>query len=108
MANNVIPINARRINAEARREILHEASEAAQKRLGEFESETDDHVTLFVIELLQMECWRIENWAAGTRYEEECLFNLRYIRWRFPITERNLRTLLICMYVVDDRYRDAV
>lgn len=106
--SNVIPIYARRNAAAARRAILKEASEAAQARLGEFESETDDTVTLFIIGLLQMECWRIENWAAGTRYEEECLFNLRYIRWRFPITERNLRTLLICMYVVDDRYRDAV
>jgi|GEM_PF-4760540 len=104
--NNVIPINARRIDAAARRLILKEASEAAQARLGEFE--TDDVVVLFVIGLLQMECWRIEHWASATRYEAECLRSLRYIGREFPMTKHNLRVLLICLYIVDDRYRDAI
>ena len=59
----VTPIFADRLEREAVRLILREASEAAQKRLGEFG--TDDHITQFIIGLLQMECWRIEFWASG-------------------------------------------
>ena len=99
------PIHQRRIDAEARRLILREASEAAQARLGEFE--TDDPIVLDVIGLLQMECWRIEHWAAATKFEAECLRSLRYVGHEFPMTEHNLKVLLICLYIVDDRYRDA-
>jgi len=102
----VTPIFAARYEREAVRQLLHEASEAAQKRLGEFE--TDDYITQFVIGLCQMECWRIEYWAAGKHVWEEALDNLRYIGGAFEMSERNLRTALFCLYVVDDRYRDAV
>ena len=102
----VTPIKARAFEAEAVRLILREASEAAQARLGTFE--TDDHITGYVIGLLQMECWRIEYWAAGKACWEEALDNLRYVAGAFEMTEHNLRVLLTCTYILDDRYRDAV
>jgi hypothetical protein len=106
MANNVTPIFAHRIEREAVRLMMHEASEAAQARLASFE--TEDYITLFIIGLLQMECWRIEYWAAGKTCWEEALANLRYVAGAFEMSEHNLRVLLTCLYVVDDRYRDAV
>jgi hypothetical protein len=106
MMGTVTPIKAARYEREAVRLILHEASEAAQKRLGEFE--TDDHITGYIIGLLQMECWRIEYWASGKACWEDALANLRYVAGAFEMTEHNLRVLLICLYIVDDRYRDAI
>lgn len=102
----VTPIFAARIKREVVRQLMHEASEFAQARLGTFE--TDDHITQFVIGLCQMECWRIEYWAAGKACWEDALANLRYIGGAFEMTEHNFRVLLTCLYVVDDRYRDAV
>jgi hypothetical protein len=101
----VTPIYARR-DAEERRLHLQEASARAQLRLSRFP--TDDHVTIHLIGLLILECYRIEHFALNTKYEEECLRSLRYIRMGFEMSEHNLRVLLTCLYVVDDKYRDAV
>jgi hypothetical protein len=59
------------------------------------------------IGLLQQECWRLVMWAKPRHYAE-CLRTLRYIGHQFLITDANLLTLLLCLQIKDNEYRDAV
>ena len=107
MANNVIPIFAARIDAEARRRILKEAYEAAEARLRSFDCGDDSNLQ-DTVSLLADYLWRLPFFAAETKFAAECLHTLRYIAAEFEMTPRNLRALRICCDIVDDRYRDAV
>lgn len=59
------------------------------------------------IGLLQQECWRLVMWAKPRHYAE-CLRTLRYIGHTFLINDANLLTLLLCLQIKDNEYRDAV
>jgi len=104
--SNVIPIHRRRLEREAVRYILHEASEDAEARLRAYDCR-DDCVLQDTVDLLADNLWRLPYFAAETRYAGECLRTLRYIAGEFPMTPDTLKVLLICFDLKDDQYRDA-
>lgn len=97
---DIIPINRGELR-------LQQAHDAAEARLREFVDCCDDYVLRWTVELLADTIWRLPFFAAGTRYEAECLRSLRYIAERFPMTPDNLKILLMMMDIVDGKYQAA-
>jgi hypothetical protein len=94
--SNVIPIYARRIDAEARRKILQEGA-TAFGRLGCLEDTIDQ---------IRYGCERLVMFVP-TRYYDECLHVLRWIRYEMPTDPASLGCVLICLHVLDARYVNA-
>jgi hypothetical protein len=105
--SNVIPIFAARLEAEAVRQLLTEATEAAQARLRSYDC-GNDYILQYVVGIL-VDCLpRLPYFAAETKFWEECLSSLRYIASEeFQMNPHNFEVLSICVDIVDARYMET-
>lgn len=94
---NVIPINARRLEAEARYRILQATAERFG-RCGVMEDLCDQ---------IRYACERLAM-IAPPRYQAECLHALKYVADDMPLDYASMRCVLICLNVLDARYIAAL